>query len=324
MLKFVSALACALAALSPTSALAQTYPARPITIVVGFAAGGPTDAIVRVLGERMKASLGQPIVVENVAGAAGSVAIGRVVRSAPDGYTLSIGHWSTHVVNGAIYRLPYDLAQDLEPIALLPSNPMIIVSKNAVPAVDLKQFIEWMKSKGEGVTAGTAGAGSGTHISGVYFQRAVGAPVHFVPYRGTGPALADLIAGQIDMIVDQASNALPHVRSGTIRAYAVTAKTRMPSAPDIPTVDEAGLPGLHMSVWYGLWGPKGMPKEIVARISAAAMEALADPAVRQRFVDLGLEIPPREQQTPQAFAVYHKAEIDKWWPIIKAANIKVD
>ena len=306
------------------AAPAQVYPSRPITMVVPFAAGGPVDTVARILSEPMRATLGQSIIVENVTGAAGSIGVGRVARAAPDGYTLSIGHWSTHVVNGAIYPLPYDLLRDLEPIVLLPSNPMIVVSKSAVPAKNLNEFVGWIKANEGKVSAGTAGAGSATHVAGVYFQNVTGTRFQFVPYRGTGPALQDLVAGQIDFIVDQASNSLQHVRDGKIRAYAVTASARLPSAPDIPTVAEAGLPSLDISFWYGLWAPKGTPKEIIAKLNAAAVQALSEPAVRQRFAELGLDMPPRDRLTPEALAAYQKAEIEKWWPVIKDANIKTE
>jgi tripartite-type tricarboxylate transporter receptor subunit TctC len=306
------------------AAPAQVYPSRPITMVVPFAAGGPVDTVARILSEPMRATLGQSIIVENVTGAAGSIGVGRVARAAPDGYTLSIGHWSTHVVNGAIYPLPYDLLRDLEPIVLLPSNPMIVVSKSAVPAKSLNEFVGWIKANEGKVSAGTAGAGSATHVAGVHFQNVTGTRFQFVPYRGTGPALQDLVAGQIDFIVDQASNSLQHVRDGKIRAYAVTASARLPSAPDIPTVAEAGLPSLDISVWYGLWAPKGTPKEIIAKLNAAAVQALSEPAVRQRFAELGLDMPPRDRLTPEALAAYQKAEIEKWWPVIKGANIKTE
>ena len=302
-------------------ASAQTYPNRPVTIVVPFAAGGPLDAMARVMGERMGRSLGQQFVIDNVAGAGGSVGVGRVVRAAPDGYTVGIGHWSTHVVNGAIYDLPYDLLKDLEPVARLPANPQFIVSKKSVPAGNLKELVTWIKANESKVTAGTAGAGSASHVAGVYFQTMTGTHFPFVPYRGTGPAMNDLIGGQIDLIVDQTSNSMPQVKAGTIKAYAVTAKERLPSAPDIPTVDEAGVPGLYISVWYGLWVPKGTPKEIIARLNAAAVEAMADPAVRNRMDTFGLETPPRDQQSAEALGTLQKAEIEKWWPIIKAAHI---
>jgi tripartite-type tricarboxylate transporter receptor subunit TctC len=311
-------------ALSNSSAPAQVYPSRPVALVVPFAAGGPSDTVARVLSERMSVSLGQSIVIENVTGGAGSIAVGRVARAAPDGYTLSFGHWSTHVVNGAVYPLQYDLLKDLEPISLLPSNPMLIVAKSAVPAKDLKELIVWLKANEDKASAGTSGPGSGSHIAALYFQRITGARFRFVPYRGTGPALQDLMAGHIDLVVDQVSNSLPHARGGVIKAFAVTAQGRLASAPDIPTVDEAGVPGLYMTIWYGLWAPKGSPKDVIAKVNAAVVEALADPTVCRRFTDLGLDVPPRDQQTPEALAAHHKAEIEKWWPLIKAANITVN
>jgi tripartite-type tricarboxylate transporter receptor subunit TctC len=305
-----------------TSANAQSYPTKPITLNVPFAAGGPSDALARVLGERMRQVLGQPILVENVVGAAGSIGVGRVARAAPDGYTVSLGHWSTHVVNGAIYDLNYDLLKDFEPVAQIPGNPQLIVSKKNVPATNLKEFIAWLKANEGKATAGTAGSGSASHIAEIFFQRLTGTNFALVPYRGTGPAMNDLVAGQIDLILDQASNSMAQVRAGTIKAYAVTAKTRLPAAPDVPTVDEAGVPGLYISVWYGLWVPKGTPKDIIAKLNAAAMAAMADPTVRTRMADFGLEVPPPEQQTAAALGALQKAEIEKWWPIIKAANIK--
>ena len=316
------ALAAAFALGLAGSAQAQPYPSRPITIVVPFAAGGPTDAIARAISERMRVSLGQSLLIENVTGAGGSIGVGRAVRSAPDGYTLSLGHLGTHVVNGAIYPLQYDLLNDFEPVALLASNPMMVVTRNAVPAKTLSELIAWLKANPGKFAVGTAGVGSASHFSGVYFQNLLKTQFNFVPYRGTGPALQDLVAGQIDMIVDQASNSLVQVQAGTIRAYAITADKRLTAAPDIPTSDEAGLPGFHISLWSALWVPKGTPKDIIARLNAAVMDALADPQVRRRLADAGLEIPPREQQTPQALGAYQKAEIEKWWPIIKAANIK--
>jgi len=315
----------ALAILALTGiASAEKYPSHPITIVVPFAAGGPSDAMARILGERMKQSLGEVLLIENVTGAGGSIGAGRAVRAAPDGYTISFGHLGTHVANGAIYKLGYDLVGDLEPVVLLPSNPMIIVSKNAVPAKSLKELLEWLKSRPSPPTAGTAGAGSGSHIAGLYFENVSGIKLQYVPYRGTGPALNDLVAGQIDIIVDQTSNSINQVRAGTIRAYAVTDSKRVENAPDIPTVDEAGLPGLHMTLWSGLWVPKGTPKEIVAKLNAAAVEAMNDPTVRKQLENLGLQMPPNDQLTPEALGAWQKAEIAKWWPMIKAANVKVD
>jgi tripartite-type tricarboxylate transporter receptor subunit TctC len=305
-----------------THASAQAYPNKPITIVVPFAAGGPSDALARILGDRMKVTLGQSFVIENVTGAGGSIGVGRAVRAPADGYTISFGHLGTHVANQAIYPLPYDMLTDLDPVVLLPSNPMVMVSRNSLPAKNLQELLAWLKANPEKATAGTAGAGSGSHIGGVYLQNLTGLRLQFVPYRGTAPALTDLVAGQIDIIVDQASNSMQQIRTGNIRAYAITDRKRLSAAPDIPTVDEAGLPGFYMTLWNGLWVPKGTPKEAVNRLNAAVVEALADPAVKSRLVDLGLEIPERDQLTPEALAAWHKAEAAKWWPIIKAANIK--
>ena len=306
------------------SAFAQNFPSRPVTIVVPFSAGGPSDAMARILAERMKVSLGEAVLVENVTGAGGSLGVGRALRSAPDGYTISFGHLGTHVANGAIYKLGYDLVADLEPVALLPSNPMIIVSKKAVPATSLKEFLAWLKAQPTPPTAGTAGAGSGTHIAGLYFENITGIKLQYVPYRGTGPAMNDLVAGQIDMIVDQTSNSIQQVRAGNIRAYAITDAKRVESAADIPTVDEAGLPGFHMTLWSGMWVPKGTPPDIVARLNAAAVDALNDPAARKQLENLGLQMPPKDKLSPQALGDWQKAEIAKWWPMIKAADVKVD
>src|SRR5437773_6061456 len=266
------------------NALADNFPSHPITIVVPFSAGGPSDAMARILAERMKATLGETVLVENVTGAGGSVGVGRAVRSPPDGYTISFGHLGTHVANGAIYKLGYDLVTDLEPVALLPSNPMIIVSKKEVPATSLKEFLAWLKAQPSPPTAGTAGAGSGSHIAGLYFENVAGVKLQYVPYRGTGPAMNDLVAGQIDLIVDQTSNSIGQVRAGNIRAYAVTSDKRLESAPDVPTTDEAGLPGFHLTQWSGLWAPKGTPKTIVGKLNIAALDAMKDPAVRKQLL----------------------------------------
>jgi tripartite-type tricarboxylate transporter receptor subunit TctC len=318
----IAAVAATLAAVTPVGA--QDYPTRPITMVVPFAAGGPTDVLARIMAEGMRASLGQNVLIENTTGAAGSIGVGKVVRSAPDGNTISIGHWSTHVINGAIYNLPYDLLTDLEPVSLLSSNPQLIVANNNVPATDLKSLIAWIKANPDKVSAGTAGPGSASHVGGIYFQRFSGTQFLFVPYRGTGPAMTDLIGGQIQIMLDQSSNSLPQVRNKQIKAFAVTANKRLAVAPDIPTVDELGMPGFYISVWHGLWVPKGTPKPIIAKLTAAAQAALADPNVRKRLGDLGQEIPPVSQQTPEALHAFQKAEIEKWWPIVKAANIKLD
>ncbi len=305
-------------------ARAENYPSRPITVIVPFAAGGPSDAMMRILGEHMKTTLGEAILVENVTGAGGSIGVGRAVRSPPDGYTLSFGHLGTHVANGAVYKLGYDLVADLEPVVLLPSNPMVVVSKNAVPAKSLDELLAWLRSRPTPAAAGTAGAGSGSHIAGLYFESVAGIKLQYVPYRGTAPAMNDLVAGQIDLIVDQTSNSINQIRAGTIRAYAVTDSKRVEQAPDIPTTDEAGLSGFHMTLWSGLWAPKSTPKEIVARLNAAAVDALNDSSVRKQLENLGLQMPPQDQLTPEALGTWQKAEIAKWWPMIKAANVKVD
>jgi tripartite-type tricarboxylate transporter receptor subunit TctC len=257
-----------------------------------------------------------------VTGAAGTIGVGKVARAAADGYTIGIGHWGTHVVNGAIYALAYDVLRDFEPVAMIATNPQLIVAKKSVPAQDLQGLIAWLKANSATATQGTAGHGSASHISGVYFQNITGARFQFIPYRGAGPAMQDLVAGQVDLMIDQAANSLPQVRAGTIKAFAVTDKIRLPVAPDIPTVDEAGVPGLHIAIWHALWMPKATPKDIITKLNAAVLETLADAGVRQRLAQLGQEIPDREQQTPQALFAYHQAEIEKWWPIIKAANIK--
>jgi tripartite-type tricarboxylate transporter receptor subunit TctC len=305
-------------------AVADHYPSHAITVVVPFSVGGPSDAMARILAQRMQVTLGQSIVIENVTGAGGSLGVGRVVHAAPDGYTVSFGHLGTHVANGAIYKLSYDLVTDLEPVVLLPSNPMIIVSKNAVPAKSLEELIAWIKARAAPVTAGTAGAGSGSHIAGLYFESITGITLQYVPYRGTAPALNDLVAGQIDLMIDQTANSISQVRAGTIRAYAVTDSQRVESAPEIPTTDEAGMPGFHMTLWSGLWVPKNTPKDIIAKLNAAAVSALNDPAVRKQLEMLGLRMPPSDQLSPQALGVWQKAEIGKWWPMIRAANVKLD
>jgi tripartite-type tricarboxylate transporter receptor subunit TctC len=306
------------------SAAAEDFPSHQITMVVPFSAGGPTDAMARIMTERMRVTLGQSFVIENVTGAGGSLGVGRVVRAAPDGYTVSIGHLGTHVANGAIYKLGYDLVTDLEPVVLLPSNPMIFVSKTAVPAKSLGELLTWLKARPNPPATGTAGAGSASHIAGLYFESVTGIKLEFVPYRGTAPAMNDLVAGQIDLMIDQTSNSIAQVRAGTIRAYAVTDDKRVVSAPDIPTTDEAGLSGFHMTLWSGLWVPKGTPKNIIAKLNAAAVDAMNDPEVQKKFENLGLEMPPKDQLAPDALGAFQKAEIAKWWPMIKAADVKVE
>ena len=305
-------------------ARAQSYPTKPMTMVVPYAAGGPTDTIARILAEKMRALLGQTVIVENVTGAAGTLGVGRVARAAPDGYTISIGHWGTHVVNGAIYELQYHVLNDFEPVAMIATNPQIIIAKKSVPARNLAELIAWLKTNAATATQGTAGHGSGSHVSGVYFQAITGTKFQFIPYRGAGPAMLDLVAGQIDIMIDQAGNSLPQIKAGTVKAYAITDSKRLAAAPEIPTVDEAGLPGFYMSVWHAIWLPRSTPKPVVTRLNDAVVETLADPAVRKRLTDMAQDIPPREQQSPEYLAAYHKAEVEKWWPLIKAAGIKVE
>jgi tripartite-type tricarboxylate transporter receptor subunit TctC len=301
-------------------ATAQSYPSRPITMVVPFAAGGPTDTLARILSERLSASLGQPLVIENIAGAAGSLGTRRVARSAPDGYTLIVGFLGTHVLNAAIYSLEYDVEKDFEPIAFLASNPVMIVAKKAAPAKDLKELIAWLRANPGKASQGTPGAGTPAHVAGAYFQRATRTDFQFVLYRGAAPAMQELVGGHIDLMFDQASNALPHVRDGHIKAYAVAARARLASAPDIPTVDEAGLPEFYVSVWSAMWAPKGTPEDVILKLNAAVVDALGDPAVARRLSDLGWEVPERAELTPAVLARYQRAEIAKWWPIVKAMN----
>ena len=323
MKKLLLAVTVAAISASLGSALAQDFPSRPITMIVPFPPGGAVDPVARIVAERMKVALGQSIVVENVAsGGNGIVGVGRVARAAPDGSTIGFGNWSTNVINGAIYALPYDLITDLEPVALLASTPQVILSKNALPARNLIELIAWLKQNPDKATLGTVGIGSATHIAGLFFQNFTGTRLLQVPYRGAAQGMQDLLGGQLDMMMPQATLALPQARAGAIRAYAVMGRSRLAAGPEIPTVDEAGAPGLYLSTWSGIWAPKGTPKPIIAKLSAAAMEALADAGVRERLGLLGQDIPPPDQQTPQALGALQRAEIEKWWPVIKAAGIK--
>jgi tripartite-type tricarboxylate transporter receptor subunit TctC len=307
-----------------SAAFAQSYPTRPVTFIVPYGAGGPVDTMARTLSEAMRASLGQPIVIENVTGANGTIGVGRAVHAAPDGYTVSIGNWPSHITNGAIYNLNYDIQKDLIPVARLPQNPYIAVVRKDHPAKNFKELIAWLKANPDKATEGTAGLGSGQHISGVYFQKITGTKFQFVPYKsGSADIIRDIIAGTIDFTFDQAITSLSHIKGGNVKGYAVTSDKRLDAAPDIPTVDEAGAPGVYISTWYGLWLPKGAPQAAIDKLGAAARAAMADPAVRKRLLDLGQQIPPPEQQTAAALAAYTKAEIDKWHPIIKEAGIKV-
>jgi tripartite-type tricarboxylate transporter receptor subunit TctC len=322
---FLSSVAAVCCGLNPARpAVSETYPSHPITMVLPFSAGGPTDALTRIVAARMQEILGQSIIIENVTGAAGTIGVGRVVRAAADGYALSVGPMNSHVLTGAIYHLPFDLLKDLEPVALLASNPSVIVSKKDVPAKDLKELIAWVKANPDKVLAGTSGVGAATHLGGILFETLTDTHIQFIPYRGTSLAMQALVSGQIDLIFDQLSSSVPQLEAGTIKSYAVMSKTRAVAAPDIPTVDEAGLPGLYLPVWNGMWAPKGTPRPIIDKLNNAVVESLADPAVRKRLADIGLEIYPREQQTPEALHAYQAAEIEKWWPIVKAAGIKAE
>ncbi len=303
---------------------AQTYPSRAVTVIVPFPPGGPTDTLARIVVERMRVSLGEPVIIENVSGAGGSIGVSRVARAAPDGYTVCFGQLNSNVFSGAVYNVSYDVLKDFEPVALLASSPQWVVARKLFPAKDLRELIAWLKANPDKASFGTVGNGSPPHVWGVQFQNSTGTRFQFVPYRGAAPAAQDLIAGNIDFAAFEASGTLPFVRGGSIKAYAILAKTRWPAAPDIPTIDEAGTPGLYMPLWHGLWVPKGTPKDVIAKLNAAAVESLGDPALRQRLADVGQEIPPRDQQTPEALGAFHKAEVEKWWPIIKAAAIKAE
>ena len=306
----------------PPMPRAQTYPSRPITMVVPTAAGGAMDTFARIMAERMRISLGQPVIVESVGGANGNIGVGRVARAAPDGYTLIVGNWNSQVANGALYALQYDLLKDFEPISLISSFPQLIVARNSMPANDLTGLIAWLKANPDQASEGIPGVGSIAHVSGVFFQNITGTRFQFVPYRGTAPAMQDLVAGRIDLMFDAPASSLPQMRAGRIKAYAVMSESRLAAAPDIPTVDEAGLPGFHFSLWFALWAPKGTPKDAIAKLNDAVVSTLADPTIRQKLSDQSMDILPRQQQTPEALGRFHRAEIEKWWPIIKAAGIK--
>jgi tripartite-type tricarboxylate transporter receptor subunit TctC len=305
-------------------AAAPDYPVRAMTMIVPFPAGGATDTLARLLAEKMRAVLGQPVIIENVAGAAGSSGVGRAVRSPADGYTLSIGTSTTHMLTGGLYTLPFDLLRDLEPIILIGSEPLLIVGKNGLPADDLKGLIAWLKANPDRASVGVAGVGATGHLTGISFQKATGTRFQFVPYRGNAPAMQDLLAGQIDFMIEPSSNFKSLLSAKSVKPYAITGRTRLPSSPDIPTVDEAGLPGFFASLWYGLWVPKGTPKDIVAKLNATLVQVLANPSVRSRLDDLGIQISPLDQQSPESLRALQKAEAGRWWPIIKASNLKAE
>lgn len=307
-----------------SGATAQTYPSRPVTVIVPFAAGGVTDIVARIVSERMNKALGQSVIIENVSGAGGTIGVTRLFRAAPDGYTLVVGQWTSHVGAGAMYPVPFDYLNDFEPVSMLSIAPLWIIGRSNLPAKDLRELIAWLKANPDKASAATTGLGSGIHMCLVYFQNMTGTKFPLAPYRGAAPLMQDMLAGQIDLSCPEAGQTLPQYRAGSIKAYAVLTQKRWFAAPDVPTIDEAGVPGLHFPFWHAIWAPKGTPKDVIAKLNAAVVETLADPGVRQRFNELGHEIAPREQQSPAALAAYHKAEIEKWWPIIKAANIKLE
>jgi tripartite-type tricarboxylate transporter receptor subunit TctC len=316
------AIAALAAALFVSGASAQNYPSRPITLVVPLGVGGSTDVIARIMAESMRGILSQTIVVENTTGAGGTIGVGRVARAAPDGYTIGIGQWGTNVASGAIYPLPFDLVSDFEPVGLIATQPFLIVARKTIPAENLKELVAWLKANQDKASQGNSGIGTPSHVGGILFQNAIGAKYTMVPYRGAGQSMQDLVAGTLDVQLDTPAVSMPQVRGGNIKAFAVTAKTRIAIAPEIPTTDEAGLPGFYFSFWHAFWVPKGTPKDIVAKLNDALVQALADPDTREKLTRIAQEIFPREQQTPEALGAYHKSEIDKWWPIIKEAGIK--
>jgi tripartite-type tricarboxylate transporter receptor subunit TctC len=324
MKKLIAAAACCAMLASLTAAAAQSYPSRPITMVVPFAAGGPNDTAARILVDRMSAFLGQSVVVENITGANGNIGIARVARAAPDGYTIGVGSYNSHVVNGAVYNLPYDVLRDFQPVAMLSTSTSIVVGNKKLAANNLAELIAWLKANPDKAMVGMPGAGSSVQVYSAFFQNLTGTRFQLIPYRGAAPVMQDLLAGQLDFGIESASTVLPQIQAGTVKAYAVTAKRRLAAAPDVPTVDQAGLPGFYTASWYGTWVPKGTPNEIIGKLNAAIVSALADPAAQARFVSFGQEVVPHAQQTPEALGAWHKAEIEKWWPIIKAAGIKIE
>ena len=318
----VSLAAVFIALAAAASASAQSYPSKPMNLIVPFAAGGATDTLARFLGEKVRERLGQPLIIENVTGAGGSIGLGRAVRATADGYTLQIGTSTTNMLLGGLYPLQFDLIKDLDPILLIASEPLMIVGKKALAAKDLKELIAWLKANPDKASIGIPAVGGTGHLAGLSFLKETGTQAQFIPYRGNGPALQDLVAGNIDMQIEPSSNFFEQVRSGNIKAFAIASTTRTGAAPNIPTTDEAGLPGYFASLWYGLWAPKGTPKDVIAKLNATMLDVLNDGAVKKRFTELALDTPTRAQQTPEALRAFQKSEADKWWPIIKAANIK--
>ena len=305
-------------------AAAQSFPSRPVTMIVPYPPGGPTDSIGRILAERMRNPLGQPVIIENIGGAAGTLGTARAVRAAPDGYTINFGNIASHVFSSIVYKLKYDVLKDLEPVALMTSSPFWLVAGTGLPAKDIRELIAWLKANPDKATWGIVGSGSPSHLCGIYFEKLTGARIQYVPYRGAGPVIQDLIAGQISLACLEASASLPGVQSGKFRAFALLAKNRWQVAPNVPTIDEAGLPGLYLPFWHGLWAPKGTPADVLAKLNTVAVDTLSDPTTRERLTGIGVEVPPREQQTPEGLRSYHAADIERWRPLIEAANIKPD
>ena len=321
MLKTMIAVALA-AACAIGGANAQDYPSRFVTLVVPLATGGSTDTIARIIAEGMRPHLGQTVVVENSPGAGGSTGVVRVARATPDGYTLQIGQWGTNVASGAVYNLPIDLLKDMEPVALISTQPSLIVGKKDLPPNSLKELMAWLKENSGKISVGTSGPGSPSHVFGVFFQNAVGSKFNFIPYRSAGLSQQDLVAGQVEMIIDTPSTSGANVKGGLIKAYAIAGKDRSPVLPDVPTVDEAGLPGLYFYFWHAIWAPKGTPKDIIAKLNGAVVKAIADPATHKRLADIGQEFFPASMSSPEALAKFQKEEIEKWQPVIRAAGIR--
>jgi tripartite-type tricarboxylate transporter receptor subunit TctC len=317
--------ACLLLVLGAAApAAAEDYPSHPITMIVPLAPGGSTDVLARIMAKGLQQQLGQPVIVENTGGAGGTIGVTRAERWAPDGYTIEFGQWGTNMANGAIYSLDFDLVKDFEPIALVATQPFLINARKTMPANNLKELIAWLKTNAATASEGNSGVGSPSHVAGILLQNTLGLHWQMIPYRSAGLSMQDLVAGTTDLELEAPAISLPQIKAGALKTYAVTAKNRIASAPDIPTTDEAGLPGFYFSFWHAMWAPKGTPKDIIAKLNAAAVAALADPETRTRLIDLAQEIYPRDQQTPEALRAFHQAEIAKWWPIIKAAGIKAE
>jgi tripartite-type tricarboxylate transporter receptor subunit TctC len=320
MKKWLLGLALVAACIAPASA--DDYPSRPITLVVPLSVGGSTDVIGRLMAEGMRKALHQTVVVENTSGAGGTIGVNRVVRAAPDGYTMLIGQWGTNVATGAIYNLKFDLLKDLDPIGLIATQPFLIVSRKSIPANNLKELIAWIKANPDKATQGNSGIGSPSHVSGILFQKAINSPIQMIPYRGAGDSTQAIVSGQIDVLLNTPAVSMAQLKAGQVKVFAVTDKRRLATAPDIPTTDEAGLPGFYFTFWHAFWVPKGTPKDIVAKLNGALRATLADPEIRKKLTALSQDIFPPDEQSPEALAKFQRAEIDKWWPIIKAAGIK--